>query len=52
MENASHGLLKADQFGGQNLGVTDWFKMIWMGESALTPEFVPTLLKWLDDQKL
>jgi hypothetical protein len=25
-----------------------WFKLMWLQQDALAPEFMPTLLNWLD----
>ena len=45
--NASHGLLKAEAFNQQVLGLLFWLKLIWAGESALAPGFTSVLNDWI-----
>jgi len=46
--NASHGMLKANEFGSQNFGFKQWLKLMWQGPDALATDFMPTLLLWLE----
>jgi alpha-beta hydrolase superfamily lysophospholipase len=48
LNNATHGLLNNEIFSGQQFGLMKWFKLMWLQQDALAPEFMPTLLNWLD----
>jgi outer membrane scaffolding protein for murein synthesis (MipA/OmpV family)/alpha-beta hydrolase superfamily lysophospholipase len=48
LNNATHGLLNNENFSGQQFGIMKWFKLMWLQQDALAPEFMPTLLNWLD----
>jgi len=48
IDNASHGMLKADEYSSQNFGFKQWLKLMWQGQSALATDFMPTLLLWLE----
>ncbi|MFT4712310.1 MAG: alpha-beta hydrolase superfamily lysophospholipase [Candidatus Azotimanducaceae bacterium] len=46
--NASHSLLKAKGFNQQSPGIFFWLKLMWVGETALAPEFLPILGEWIN----
>lgn len=48
LANANHGLLDAQAFGGQHFGVGRWLKMLWRDWRALSPEFLPVVIGWLN----
>jgi pimeloyl-ACP methyl ester carboxylesterase len=50
--NASHGMLNAESFDTQGFGVKQWIKLMWLGPEALAPQFLPTMLTWLEQRKL
>ena len=49
--NASHGMLKADSFSSQTFGLQQWIKLMWLEDDAFAPEFIPTILRWLEQPK-
>ena len=49
--NASHGMLKADSFSSQAFGFQQWIKLMWLEDDAFAPEFIPTILLWLEQPK-
>ncbi len=48
IKGANHGLLKSDTFDSQQFGFINWLSMMWLEEEALSPEFLPLVLDWLD----
>lgn len=48
IQGANHGLLKSATFDSQQFGFMNWLAMLWLEEEALSPEFLPTVLDWLD----
>ena len=46
--NASHGMLKANEYSSQNFGFKQWLKLMWQGQDALATDFMPALLLWLE----
>jgi pimeloyl-ACP methyl ester carboxylesterase len=48
ISNASHGLLKAKGFNQQSPSFLFWLKLIWWGEAALAPDFLPVLGEWIN----
>ncbi|GLQ32483.1 alpha/beta hydrolase family protein [Litoribrevibacter albus] len=49
INNATHAMLRADQFSGTDFGMAEWLKLMWLEEEALAPDFLPTLIRWLDE---
>jgi len=47
---ANHGLLNSASFNTQDFSFLQWLKLMWLGQEALAPEFLPMLLQWLDKQ--
>lgn len=52
ISNASHEMLKADIFSKQNIGLTQWLKLMWLGQDAFAVDFLPTIINWLDKQNI
>jgi alpha-beta hydrolase superfamily lysophospholipase len=50
--NASHVMLNAKSFDRQGFGVKQWIKLMWFGQDALAPEFLPAMLTWLDHHNM
>jgi pimeloyl-ACP methyl ester carboxylesterase len=50
--NASHGMLNSESFDSQVFGVGQWIKLMWFGQEALAPEFLPIMLTWLDHHNM
>jgi hypothetical protein len=48
ISNASHGLLKAKGFNQQSPRFLFWLKLMWRGEAALAPDFLPVLGEWIN----
>jgi alpha-beta hydrolase superfamily lysophospholipase len=48
--NANHGMLNSQSFNKQEFGFQQWVKLMWLEQDALAPEFLPTVLTWLDDR--
>lgn len=48
--NASHSMLKAEIFNTQNMGYIQWIKLMWLRQDAFAPEFLPTILLWLEKE--
>ncbi|GAA3928158.1 alpha/beta hydrolase family protein [Litoribacillus peritrichatus] len=48
--NATHEMLRADLFNESGYGIGMWLKMMFLEEDALAPDFLPTLIKWLNVQ--
>jgi alpha-beta hydrolase superfamily lysophospholipase len=46
--SATHGLLRAKTFNQQSPGLSFWLKLMWKGEAALAPEFLPVLSEWIN----
>lgn len=49
--NAEHSMLDAEIFNTQNKDYIQWIKLIWLGRDAFAPDFLPTLLLWLEKKK-
>lgn len=49
INNATHAMLRADQFNEPDFGMTEWLKLLWLEEEALAPDFLPTVIQWLDE---
>jgi len=45
--SATHGLLRAKTFNQQSPGFLFWLKLMWKGEAALAPDFLPVLGEWI-----
>ncbi len=50
ISNASHGMLKAEIFNTQNMGFIQWVKLIWLEQDAFVPDFLSTVLLWLEKE--
>ncbi|MFT5755688.1 MAG: alpha-beta hydrolase superfamily lysophospholipase [Alteromonadaceae bacterium] len=50
IENASHGMLKTNEYSSQKFGFKQWLKLKWQGQKALATDFMPTLLLWLENK--
>ncbi|WP_414980531.1 alpha/beta hydrolase family protein [Congregibacter sp.] len=50
IRNATHGLLRANSFNQQTPGLLFWLKLMWEGEAALAPGFLPALGEWINRQ--
>ena len=50
--NASHGMLNANSFSTQTIGVQQWIKLMWLEEDAFVHEFIPTILRWLEQRNI
>ena len=50
VNNASHAMLNADSFNSQNFGFQDWLKLMWLEQDAFSPDFIPTVLTWLEQR--
>jgi alpha-beta hydrolase superfamily lysophospholipase len=48
--NANHGMLNSQLFDKQEFGFQQWIKLMWLGQDSLAPEFLPTVLTWLDNR--
>ncbi|WP_120512621.1 alpha/beta hydrolase family protein [Photobacterium salinisoli] len=48
--SGNHGLLDSAYFPRQSMDTLDLLKLHWLGESALAPDTVPTLIHWLNQQ--
>ena len=45
--SATHGLLRAKTFNQQSPSLLFWLKLMWKGEAALAPDFLPVLGEWI-----
>jgi len=48
IQGANHGLLRSATFNTQQFGFMNWLTLLWLEEEALSPEFLPTLIDWLN----
>jgi alpha-beta hydrolase superfamily lysophospholipase len=46
--SATHSLLRAKSFNQQSPGLWFWLKLMWKGEAALAPDFLPVLGEWIN----
>lgn len=49
---ASHAMLRAEMFNQQQMDFHHWMKLMWYEQDALAPEFMPALLRWLDQHSI
>ncbi|MDE8602205.1 alpha/beta hydrolase [Marinomonas sp. RSW2] len=52
IENANHGMLNSNSFDSQNMGFWQWIKLMWLEEGAFSPDFLPTVLAWLEQRNI
>ncbi|MFT5612697.1 MAG: hypothetical protein ACI9LU_003209, partial [Polaribacter sp.] len=46
--SATHSLLRAKSFNQQSPGLWFWLKLMWKGDAALAPDFLPVLGEWIN----
>ena len=49
IKNATHSMLDPALFGGQNLGLIHWIKLMWLEQDAFAVDFLPIVMKWLEE---
>ena len=50
--NANHAMLNAASFSEQTFGLKQWIKLMWLEQGAFAPDFLPTLIQWLEKRPL
>ncbi|MFD2177901.1 alpha/beta hydrolase family protein [Veronia pacifica] len=49
--NASHNMLDSTSFDTQEITLSQWLKIMWFKQDALSDDFMPTLIAWLEERE-
>ena len=49
ISNGSHGMLDATMFDKQVFSMADWLRLAWLDEKAFAADFMPSLIRWLNE---
>jgi pimeloyl-ACP methyl ester carboxylesterase len=49
IQNANHGMLDPESFGGQGFSFTQWIKLMWLEQAAFSPVFLSAVETWLEE---